>query len=218
MSASVLVVDDDPGIRAALEVLLKHAGLEVSVACNGREALRQLASRPPAVILLDLIMPEMDGWDFLTQARTTTPVIVVSGTGHRTRRHLPGNVVTFLPKPFDVTALLATVYRCLAVSGHDRPTVRRPPRRSVDPVPALLDRDTHVDSERHAPLFRKPRGAHEDRMAHWNEPEERPEDLYDDELEALLDSAEMMKADLTGRDTTGAPRRSIPRTPDCDDP
>ena len=58
---SVLVVDDDPSIRATLCTLLERAGLEVSSAANGREALQMVAEKRPNLILMDYQMPEMDG-------------------------------------------------------------------------------------------------------------------------------------------------------------
>jgi CheY-like chemotaxis protein len=81
----VLVVDDDPAIRAFVSELLVDEGYEVRAATNGRDALTVLASWRPDVILLDLMMPEMDGWAFLaTQQRhlelVCIPVIVMSAS------------------------------------------------------------------------------------------------------------------------------------------
>src|SRR5689334_25425820 len=83
---SVLVVDDDADIRGAVQLLLRTAGFEVVAARNGREALQLLDSEEPGLIVLDLMMPEMDGWDFLAHAETNAPVIVVSGADDVARR------------------------------------------------------------------------------------------------------------------------------------
>src|SRR5262245_19544743 len=101
-AGSVLVVDDDPDIRAALELLLRTAGFEVAVARSGREALQLLDGEGPGLIVLDLMMPEMDGWAFLAAAGTKVPVIVVSGVGNLAHRPLDGNIVGRMSKPFDV--------------------------------------------------------------------------------------------------------------------
>jgi CheY-like chemotaxis protein len=68
-SRNVLVVEDDPAIRSLLAVLMKKAGLTVDTAGNGIEAMASLEKRDYAVILLDLNMPGMDGFDFLRELR-----------------------------------------------------------------------------------------------------------------------------------------------------
>ena len=80
---SALVVDDDPESRATLCRLLETNGWSVATASNGRLALEQLEERRPTVILLDLVMPEMDGFQFVEQLRTRAewrdlPVIVIT--------------------------------------------------------------------------------------------------------------------------------------------
>jgi CheY-like chemotaxis protein len=121
MGAPVLVVDDDPDIRGALQRLLKNAGFEVTVATNGRDALEQVASRAPQLIVLDLMMPEMDGWDFLAATESPAPVIVFSGAGLLLKnRPLPGNVVKVMSKPFEITTFLA------AVESYCKPPARTP--------------------------------------------------------------------------------------------
>jgi CheY-like chemotaxis protein len=110
----VLVVDDDPAIRNVVSELLVDEGYDVRPAANGRDALAVLATWRPAVILLDLMMPEMDGWAFLARQRldlelVRIPVIVMSasyspqsGAG----RIAAADLVT---KPFAIDQLLAKV-------------------------------------------------------------------------------------------------------------
>src|SRR5262249_19162578 len=82
--ASILVVDDDPSAREALCRTLTGMGYAAHAAVNGRSALDWLASHPaPSLILLDLLMPEMDGFEFLRELRkgpafAQVPVIVVT--------------------------------------------------------------------------------------------------------------------------------------------
>ena len=86
----VLVVDDDPDICLILQDVLEAEGCMVIVAHNGQEALRVLEQRRPDVIVLDLMMPVMDGWEFaarLQQApRWSIPVVVVSADTLAARR------------------------------------------------------------------------------------------------------------------------------------
>src|SRR4051812_3356720 len=81
--SSVLVVDDDPDILEALAEILEAEGFEVWRAKNGREALDRLNPRLPDLILLDLMMPVMDGWEFSQKLREKEdarklPIIVLS--------------------------------------------------------------------------------------------------------------------------------------------
>jgi two-component system, cell cycle response regulator DivK len=90
----VLVVDDDAIYRAAAQKLLEQAGYTVEVACDGAEAVRRARSLMPDVILLDLTMPGMDGWEALRELRTgpvtekRPHVIVLSGHSDAASREL----------------------------------------------------------------------------------------------------------------------------------
>ena len=110
----VLVVDDDPAIRAFVSELLADEGYEVRAATNGRDALTVLTNWRPDVILLDLMMPEMDGWAFLaTQQRhlelESIPVIVMSAS--YSLRSGAGRITAadMVTKPFAIDQLLAKV-------------------------------------------------------------------------------------------------------------
>ncbi len=110
----VLVVDDDPAIRAFVSELLADEGYEVRAATNGRDALTVLASWRPDVILLDLMMPEMDGWAFLATQRLNLelvciPVIVMSASYNL--RGGAGRIIAadMVAKPFAIDQLLAKV-------------------------------------------------------------------------------------------------------------
>lgn len=80
MSKKVLVVEDDEALSDAFSIILTQAGYDVSLARDGREALTHTAKQTYAVILLDLLMPVMDGKEFLRQFKNTsdTPIIVFS--------------------------------------------------------------------------------------------------------------------------------------------
>ena len=102
---SVLVVEDDPSASDLLRRTLESEGWTVRVARNGREALAQMDVEDPAIILLDLMMPEMDGFEFLSEIRSlprasTVPVIVVTAKELTAaeRSKLNGQVTTVLQK------------------------------------------------------------------------------------------------------------------------
>src|SRR5262249_17254569 len=103
--STILVVEDEPLQREHVSQALALAGWKVVEAANGREALRRVESERPAVILLDLIMPEMDGFEFLEELRQrpaeeNIPVIVVTAKDldDQDRRRLKGSVAEVLHK------------------------------------------------------------------------------------------------------------------------
>ncbi|MGZ4867540.1 MAG: response regulator [Candidatus Angelobacter sp.] len=90
----VLIVDDDASVRNSLALFLKVSGYEVSTATNGLEALALLKRGIPAVLLSDLYMPEMSGFELLTIVRQQFPKLplVAMSAGHETRDAIPGGV------------------------------------------------------------------------------------------------------------------------------
>ncbi len=111
----ILLVDDDPDIREALAEALAADGNEVRTAENGRAALASARAERPDVIVLDLMMPVMNGWEFRRIQRGDAdlagiPVIVISAG--RPGRDL--GAAAFLPKPFPLDAILDAVERCAA--------------------------------------------------------------------------------------------------------
>jgi CheY-like chemotaxis protein len=112
-SPLVLVVDDDPDILDAICDILDAEGYRVSRARHGQEALREIESERPDVILLDLMMPVMDGVAFaqalrLRPAFSDVPIVVISADGNPHRAAAVG-ATGYLAKPFDIDALLAQV-------------------------------------------------------------------------------------------------------------
>ncbi|MGQ0505366.1 MAG: response regulator [Myxococcaceae bacterium] len=115
---TVLVVDDDPDILEALSEILEAEGYEVVRARNGQEALTRLDSTPPALILLDLMMPVMDGWEFAQRMRqqpavASIPIIVLSADRNVGTKARDLGAVGHLPKPFELNDLLDMVHRAL---------------------------------------------------------------------------------------------------------
>ncbi len=113
---TILVVDDDRGIREALVEVLLSAGYRVSTAKNGEDALERLKAIQPDLILLDLMMPVVDGWQFrdaLRRNRTLAdiPVIIISAVATQHASSL-GDVAACLSKPFSIDALLDAISMC----------------------------------------------------------------------------------------------------------
>lgn len=111
----VLVVEDDPSVRGLLQTLLSAEGYEVATASDGLAGLVKAASQPPALVLLDLMMPDLGGARVLEEMRddpdlASVPVIVVTGKvdAIASMQVLLGESNVFL-KPFAVGELLARV-------------------------------------------------------------------------------------------------------------
>ncbi len=114
----VLVVDDDPDILEALSEILEAEGFEIRRARNGKEALERLEPDPPQLILLDLMMPVMDGWEFAQRMRqkpnvANIPLIVLSADRNVGSKATDIGAVGHLAKPFELNDLLDMVRRSL---------------------------------------------------------------------------------------------------------
>lgn len=123
----VLVVDDDPDILDAICDILDAEGYRVSRARHGQEALEQVESERPDIILLDLMMPVMDGVAFSQALRerpavSDVPIVVISADGNPARAAAVG-AAGYLAKPFDIDALLTQVAGITRAAGEPRPGV-----------------------------------------------------------------------------------------------
>jgi two-component system OmpR family response regulator len=120
-SRRILVVDDDEAIRRLLSELLTAEGCETRAAAGGREALTILREWRPDLIVLDLMMPDLDGWSFLVAQRKpagarAAPVLLLSaGTGLEAPE--TAAVGDVLVKPFELDEFLAAVNRLTGRAG-----------------------------------------------------------------------------------------------------
>jgi CheY-like chemotaxis protein len=118
----VLIVEDDAATRAVLRRSLEKEGWTVTEADNGRVGLERLTGTPPALVLLDLMMPEMDGFEFLDELRSrnstdSPPVVVITAKDltDADRRRLNGGVRGVVQKRSqNIEGLLADVRRRVA--------------------------------------------------------------------------------------------------------
>lgn len=114
---SILIVEDEPGTRQGLELLLGLEGYVVVTAANGRQGLDALASRPFSLVITDQMMPLMDGVEFVRAVRRderfrALPLVMMSASARP-----PGTVVelmdAFIPKPFEIPVLLRLIEQLL---------------------------------------------------------------------------------------------------------
>jgi CheY-like chemotaxis protein len=123
---SILVVDDDPAVRQLMRRILEKEGHTVIEAENGRRGLERLAKGIPSLILLDLMMPEMDGFEFLTRFRANprfseTPVIVLTAKDltPEDRQRLSGRVSDLVAKNSSVARQLLPHLHSYLKKGRD---------------------------------------------------------------------------------------------------
>lgn len=111
----VLIVDDDFDIQALLTLILSRAGFEVRTVDNGEEALRWLSEIQPDIILLDVMMPELDGWETCRRirARSQVPIIFLTVRSRRAdiARGLRLGANDYICKPFIPGDLIARIRR-----------------------------------------------------------------------------------------------------------
>lgn len=127
MSARVLLVDDSVSDRTLVATRLEQDGYEVVQAANGREGLRALYASRPDIVLLDVEMPELDGWRTLESIRDVSDVPVIMLTVHDTEiervRGLKGGADDYIGKPFGAAELTARIEAVLRRgAGRDEAT------------------------------------------------------------------------------------------------
>jgi CheY-like chemotaxis protein len=114
---TVMVVEDEPAIRGLLSMTLASENYQGETAGDGREALSKLEQRAPDVILLDLMLPHMTGWEIISalgeDCQTETIPIIAVSAGQRYTSVGEHGVHAFLSKPFDVDTLLKVLEEVL---------------------------------------------------------------------------------------------------------
>jgi two-component system chemotaxis response regulator CheY len=128
---TVLITDDDAAIRTLLMTVLTRAGFLVTAANNGQEAMDRIARERFNAIVLDLMMPLMDGFDTIQQMELSDAnlakesVIVVSAASPRDLKKLDeARVFCVIRKPFDIGVLVEAVRRCVSASQARRASFR----------------------------------------------------------------------------------------------
>ena len=123
MPAKVLIVDDEPHMLRVTELSLRKGGFQLLVGRNGLEALEIAAREKPALVVMDVLMPELDGLEALRQLKQNPetagiPVIMLTARGHVMTRQEAGEsgAALFLTKPFSPTQLLQEVKRLIGTT------------------------------------------------------------------------------------------------------
>jgi CheY-like chemotaxis protein len=121
----VLVVDDDPAIRGLVADALRDEGYTVDMAAHGREALEAMRARRPATVVLDLMMPIMDGFTFMEACHNerlcdNVPFVVVSAVHEALQRMREVPIQACIAKPFDLDELVRTVSQLASHSSNGR--------------------------------------------------------------------------------------------------
>jgi DNA-binding response OmpR family regulator len=113
----VLVIEDDADISLGVQTVLDRSGFEVTTAADGREGLRVFHSGRPDIVILDVGLPEMDGWTVLARIRELSEVPVLMLTSHNQEsdkvRGLRGGADDYLTKPFGAAEFIARVQALL---------------------------------------------------------------------------------------------------------
>ena len=116
MAQRILLAEDEPNIVESLRFLLTRAGFEVDVRDNGRQALETALAAPPDIMVLDVMLPEMDGFEILTRLRANPdtmdmPVLMLTAKGQREDREraLEKGANRFISKPFGNAELIEAV-------------------------------------------------------------------------------------------------------------
>ena len=121
MKTKIMVVDDDPNIRELVRLYLEKEGFEVTCAERGDEAVKVFRASPPNLMLLDVMLPGMDGWEVLDKLRqeSDVPVIMLTAKGDTLDRiqGLDLGADDYIVKPFDAKELLARIKAVLRRSS-----------------------------------------------------------------------------------------------------
>jgi DNA-binding response OmpR family regulator len=141
-NAEILVIEDDPGVGHLITTVLRRHGFEVALAATGRAGLAHFDQHPPGVVVLDVGLPDLDGWQVLQRIREGSAVPVLMLTGHADEpdkvRGLRGGADDYLTKPFGIDEFTARVEALL----------RRGHRALTPPADVFVDGNLYVDFDR----------------------------------------------------------------------
>ena len=124
MAKKILIVDDEPDLVKMLNRRLASNGYEVMTASNGAEAMARAKDEKPDLIILDVLMPQMTGYQFVQKLREQSdsikdiPVVVISAKLSMKEFFNPWEIHTFMPKPFEPEKLMSIVDEILHAVQH----------------------------------------------------------------------------------------------------
>mgnify|MGYP005841129195 CR=1 FL=1 len=129
MKDKVLVIDDDWELQKLLQLCLERAGYEVITAADGREGLWQLYNDRPSLVLLDILMAEMDGWETCRRIRqlSDVPIIIITALANEKTKGFQMGADDYITKPFSMVELVTRIEtrlrRYKRFRGYKSPTV-----------------------------------------------------------------------------------------------
>jgi DNA-binding response OmpR family regulator len=123
MRKRILLADDDNAVRESLGRVLESEDYDVLLACTGREAVHHFTASAPDLVLLDLNMPDKDGWeafDLMEKVHPLVPTIIITARPHQHQRANGMGIDALMEKPLDLPLLLQTIRRLLDESDEQR--------------------------------------------------------------------------------------------------
>lgn len=139
----LLVIDDEPDTVFLLRGILEREGYEVAGASNGKEAIQKIKTFQPSLVISDMMMPHMDGWQTIQKLHeiADVPIIIISVLNQTESivRALEMGADDYMTKPFDQTEVVARVESVLRRSNH----ASKVSRIGIDSLSLILDLDTH---------------------------------------------------------------------------
>jgi DNA-binding response OmpR family regulator len=124
MASHILIVDDEPNIVLSLEYLMRREGFEVAVAGDGEAALQAMAERRPDLVILDVMLPRLNGFEVCRRIRSEPAwrgvrVLMLTAKGRETemRKGLEVGADAYVTKPFSTRDLVAEIHRLLEAMG-----------------------------------------------------------------------------------------------------
>ena len=131
MKGRVLVIEDDADVALGIQTMLSRSGFDVASSADGRQGLRDFHARRPDLVVLDIGLPSLDGWEVLERIRdmSDVPVLLLTARGHEGDKvsGLEGGADDYLTKPFGNRELAARVHALLR-----RPRAQREDADSYD--------------------------------------------------------------------------------------
>ena len=132
MANKIMIVDDEPDVVDLVKIVLKSEGYEVVTANSGREALEKIGTEMPDLVLLDIMMPQMDGWEVYNHIKSNSktkdiPVAMLTAKSQSIDKMIGLHVVQvddYITKPFGRAELLERVKKILSEKGRLQPPAR----------------------------------------------------------------------------------------------
>ncbi len=132
MANKIMIVDDEPDVVDLVKIVLKSEGYEVVTANSGKEALDKIGNELPDLVLLDIMMPQMDGWEVYNHIKSNSktkdiPVAMLTAKSQSIDKMIGLHVVQvddYITKPFGRAELLERVKKILSEKGRLQPPAR----------------------------------------------------------------------------------------------